>query len=368
MVLTAAPPRKTALHEGTCGHADRWPRSIGRGTHCSASEENLSSQRAGGHDVLDVVLTTAPLRNILSDFLRIGKVELEEVNPHLRGGRVENHLGKTTPVHSTEIRTSISPSPAVELNTSSALANYATEAGIGKVESEEVNQHLRRGGVENHLGKTTPNSLDRDSNFDLPVLSSRAQHDKRATLCHVYLCLAPPQAGVPGNRLVRTALKPPLHRVLTMFDDNIVLFATLVIGAATLGIFVLWGPDLFLPRRKRGQVVGLVNLGHTCFLNTLLQALASCPQYIDWLQHNNKGGNLTTSLHHILQIVNGSDKDAEDPFTPSHLIRALSKHGWVISSGQQDAHELFQVIMETLEEEMQEGSTEVSGHFVYHLV
>nr|CAD7443342.1 unnamed protein product [Timema bartmani] len=33
------------------------------------------------------------------------------------------------PVHPTEIRTSISPSSAVELNTTSALANYATEAG-----------------------------------------------------------------------------------------------------------------------------------------------------------------------------------------------------------------------------------------------
>nr|CAD7413895.1 unnamed protein product [Timema poppensis] len=63
-----------------------------------------------------------------SNELGIGKVELEEVNPHLRGGRVENNLGKTTPVHPTEIRTSISPSSAVELNTTSALANYATEA------------------------------------------------------------------------------------------------------------------------------------------------------------------------------------------------------------------------------------------------
>nr|CAD7410411.1 unnamed protein product [Timema cristinae] len=37
---------------------------------------------------------------------------------------------KPPPVHSTEIRTSISPSSAVELNTTSALANYATEAGF----------------------------------------------------------------------------------------------------------------------------------------------------------------------------------------------------------------------------------------------
>nr|CAD7395228.1 unnamed protein product [Timema cristinae] len=56
------------------------------------------------------------------------QVELEEVNPHLRGGRVENNLEKTTPVHPTEIRTSISPSSAVGLNTTSALANYDTEA------------------------------------------------------------------------------------------------------------------------------------------------------------------------------------------------------------------------------------------------
>nr|CAD7572222.1 unnamed protein product [Timema californicum] len=55
------------------------------------------------------------------------KVELEEVNPHLRGGRVENHLGKTTPSSPIENRTSISPSSAAELNTTSALANYATE-------------------------------------------------------------------------------------------------------------------------------------------------------------------------------------------------------------------------------------------------
>nr|CAD7404567.1 unnamed protein product [Timema cristinae] len=68
----------------------------------------------------------------LADISRIGKVELEDVNLHLCGGRVENHLGKPPSVHPTEIRTSISPSSAVELNTTSALANYATEAaGVG---------------------------------------------------------------------------------------------------------------------------------------------------------------------------------------------------------------------------------------------
>nr|CAD7405171.1 unnamed protein product [Timema poppensis] len=49
------------------------------------------------------------------------------------------------------------------------------------VELEEVNPNLRGGRVENHIGKTTTSSPDRDSNLDLPVLSSRAQHDKRVS-------------------------------------------------------------------------------------------------------------------------------------------------------------------------------------------
>nr|CAD7577895.1 unnamed protein product [Timema californicum] len=42
--------------------------------------------------------------------------------------------GKPPPVHPTEIRTSISPSSAVKLITTSALVNYATEAGLSSVE------------------------------------------------------------------------------------------------------------------------------------------------------------------------------------------------------------------------------------------
>nr|CAD7431854.1 unnamed protein product [Timema monikensis] len=46
------------------------------------------------------------------------------------GGRIPDPLVEKPPtVHPTEIRTSISSSSAVELNTTSALANYATEAG-----------------------------------------------------------------------------------------------------------------------------------------------------------------------------------------------------------------------------------------------
>nr|CAD7266391.1 unnamed protein product [Timema shepardi] len=62
---------------------------------------------------------------------------------------------------------------SIKVTTDGALS------GIRKVELEEVNPHFRGGRVENHLGKTTPSSPDRDLNLALPVLGSRAQHDLR---------------------------------------------------------------------------------------------------------------------------------------------------------------------------------------------
>nr|CAD7259576.1 unnamed protein product [Timema shepardi] len=45
---------------------------------------------------------------------------------------------------------------------------------------EEVNMHLRGGRTENHKGKTTTSSPDRDSNLDLPVLDSLVQNEPSA--------------------------------------------------------------------------------------------------------------------------------------------------------------------------------------------
>nr|CAD7445258.1 unnamed protein product [Timema bartmani] len=48
---------------------------------------------------------------------------------------------------------------------------------LGRLNLEEVNPHLRGVRVENYLGNTTPSSPDRDSNLDLPVIGGLAQHD-----------------------------------------------------------------------------------------------------------------------------------------------------------------------------------------------
>nr|CAD7257662.1 unnamed protein product [Timema shepardi] len=87
-----------------------------------------------------------------------------------------------------------------------------------------MNQHLRGGSVENHLGKATLSSTDRDLNLDL-VLSSRAQHDKRVSqLRHRGGCVAKEtrklhlveEPNVPtgigtGQRMSRAGAHPSQH-------------------------------------------------------------------------------------------------------------------------------------------------------------
>nr|CAD7568698.1 unnamed protein product [Timema californicum] len=119
------------------------------------------------------------------------------MNPHLRGGRVENHLGKSTPVHPTEILTSISPSSAVELNTTSALANYTIEAGYVKEGSSPGTVPVKVSPLQEpeKPPRAHPTeirtSISPSSAVELNTTSALAIYATEAGRCHLELSVAP---------------------------------------------------------------------------------------------------------------------------------------------------------------------------------
>nr|CAD7591511.1 unnamed protein product [Timema genevievae] len=130
-VFIRRPPRTDAPRSGLGSVSNLWTRH-----DPSQLAQRSSGSTASQPDILDRADNVAGvwvvcLLRMLLWIEVLTEQDVEEVSPHLRGGRVETHLGTPPhpPVHPTEIRTSISPSSAVELNTTSALANYATEAG-----------------------------------------------------------------------------------------------------------------------------------------------------------------------------------------------------------------------------------------------
>ncbi|XP_072949685.1 ubiquitin carboxyl-terminal hydrolase 30 homolog [Epargyreus clarus] len=137
--------------------------------------------------------------------------------------------------------------------------------------------------------------------------------------------------------------------------DRILVAAGLT-AAVVVGAFVLWGPGgAPKVRKRRGQIAGLQNLGRTCFLNTLLQALAACPSFIEWLRKYAKSdghNSMITTLYTVIEVVNGTHESARGtPVCPLGVLQALRAAGWVVPADQQDAHELLHVLLSCIEEE-----------------
>ena len=199
-----------------------------------------------------------------------------------------------------------------------------------------------------------------------------------------------------------------------VFADTRVAVVLGVAVAVTAAVYVAFGPPSVenpltvrrtssnkggrKTRRSSKDPRGLHNSGNTCFVNAVLQAIASCPAMMMWLEerkdllqqddvsclpgnqnattkeeHHNgvlKGedylNSLQMSLLSVLRVTNGLRKDGVDQemgdpeiWAPAQLFRALRAHGWVINTDEQDAHEFLQVLLSTVEEEIQKKEPKI---------
>ncbi|XP_063051705.1 ubiquitin carboxyl-terminal hydrolase 30 isoform X2 [Engraulis encrasicolus] len=135
-----------------------------------------------------------------------------------------------------------------------------------------------------------------------------------------------------------------------------------VVAALAAGVYVLWGPISDKKKMRKGLVPGLLNVGNSCFLNALLQGLASCPSFIKWLQElsglRQRAGHLSTTLLELLKALSSYSPAEEDVLDAGCLLDVLRLQRWHISLfEEQDAHELFHVLTSSLEEEQGRQAT-----------
>ncbi|GAB1608180.1 ubiquitin carboxyl-terminal hydrolase 30-like [Argonauta hians] len=142
-----------------------------------------------------------------------------------------------------------------------------------------------------------------------------------------------------------------------MFHKNTALVGLVTVTFATAAAYIIWGPLHKKKTRKKDVSPGLENLGNTCFLNAVLQALAPCQSILDWLskillrKHMNKTENyLAYTMLKTLKVLTNQTYHDRDIFCPTEVLNALRSR-WIIPDDEQDAHELFHALTQTLAEE-----------------
>ncbi|KAK6029457.1 ubiquitinyl hydrolase 1 [Ostertagia ostertagi] len=180
----------------------------------------------------------------------------------------------------------------------------------------------------------------------------------------------PPENGCLGSlsRCVAHDAKLVLSTVLGALTSSIIALREVMrLGAMNkyrtrLGLckLVSWNPtdadikawDMMTRVGHHAQLRGLLNMGSTCYMNSVLQALVHTPVLRDYFlsdQHccqRPAGTCLMCTMHQLMQDFHRGD--SSDPVAPSDVLHIVWEQSQMSMGGQQDAHEFFLAVHDLL--------------------
>ncbi|CAK9299296.1 unnamed protein product [Gordionus sp. m RMFG-2023] len=111
--------------------------------------------------------------------------------------------------------------------------------------------------------------------------------------------------------------------------------------------------------KNHPTIIGIPNIQNTCYINSILQALASLYNFNDYIcqlsyKYMLNKSNIHTIMRILIAKINGDNVFSEHHLTDlvNQLLCYINKKGWIIQKGEQDALEFYHVLLDIFDDEI----------------
>lgn len=109
-------------------------------------------------------------------------------------------------------------------------------------------------------------------------------------------------------------------------------------------------------------IIGLQNIGNTCYLNSICQVILNCSHFIDFIMRINTNNEIIVLIKKFIYEY----RTSTEPVTPINIKKCMSKYEKFEGFSQHDSHEFLTIFLDIIDMELKKEKIDIISIFFDH--